>query len=279
MQWPWWSLRAEVRELGLQHAEFVAPRATHHPEVVPALLLVVPACGAECFEPLDLSFHVVGLDVEVHPFFVCFAIGGGLKQDANGRVGKKELLVHRAALGIQRLLSGAQWTLEHRRRSTSSRVSWRGTLTVAQDGAADRREFLVDDPKSEASDATVPLPKITRRDLLAHRDRQDKGRIEAGEDVWQDHGLVFPTSVGTPIGPRSLNRHFDGIRTRAGLPGVQLHDLMHTVVTLLLELRTPPHVVQAIARHADLDVTLAIYAHPNLDAMSEALDKIDWKIG
>lgn len=29
----------------------------------------------------------------------------------------------------------------------------------------------------------------------------------------------------------------------------------------------PSHVVQAIARHADIDVTLTIYAHTNLDAM------------
>jgi hypothetical protein len=49
-------------------------------------------------------------------------------------------------------------------------------------------------------------------------------------------------------------------------------------VTLLLELGTPRHVVQAIARHADLDVTLSIYAHTNLDAMREALDKIGWEV-
>ena len=30
--------------------------------------------------------------------------------------------------------------------------------------------------------------------------------------------------------------------------------------------------------HADLDVTLSIYAHTNLDAMREALDAIDWEI-
>ena len=38
------------------------------------------------------------------------------------------------------------------------------------------------------------------------------------------------------------------------------------------------HVVQAIARHADLDITLSIYAHTNLDAMREALDKVDWEV-
>jgi integrase len=61
-------------------------------------------------------------------------------------------------------------------------------------------------------------------------------------------------------------------------PGIRLHDFRHTVVTLLLELDTPPHVVQAIARHADLDVTMNIYAHTNLDAMREALDKIDCEV-
>jgi integrase len=50
-------------------------------------------------------------------------------------------------------------------------------------------------------------------------------------------------------------------------------------VTLLLELGTSPHVVQAVDRHVDLDVTLGIYAHTNLDAMREALDRIDWEIG
>lgn len=69
----------------------------------------------------------------------------------------------------------------------------------------------------------------------------------------------------------------DGIRTRQ--PSLRtiarLPDFRHTVVTLPLELGTPPHVVQTIAQDADLDVALSIYAHPNLDAMREALDKID----
>ena len=82
--------------------------------------------------------------------------------------------------------------------------------------------------------------------------------------------------AGTPIEPRNLNRHFEGIRTRAGYPHVRLHDFRHTVVSLLLQLRTPPHVVQRIARHADFDVTLSIYAHTDLDAMREALDSIEW---
>lgn len=39
---------------------------------------------------------------------------------------------------------------------------------------------------------------------------------------------------------------------------------------LVMELDVPPHVVQAIARHADVKITLKVYAHANLDAMRQA---------
>jgi integrase len=110
---------------------------------------------------------------------------------------------------------------------------------------------------------------------MRHRDLQADERVRAG-DLWEEHGLVFTTQHGRPIEPRYLNTHFDRIRTAVGLPTVRLHDFRHTAVSLLLELGTPPHVVQAIARHADLDVTMRIYAHTNLDSMREAVDKIDW---
>ena len=51
----------------------------------------------------------------------------------------------------------------------------------------------------------------------------------------------------------------------------------HSYVTRVLRLAfLSPHIVQAIARHADLEITLSIYAHTNLDAMRTALDRIDW---
>ncbi|MBV9729391.1 MAG: tyrosine-type recombinase/integrase, partial [Pseudonocardiales bacterium] len=135
--------------------------------------------------------------------------------------------------------------------------------------------LIIGETKTDASDAVIPLPKITRAMLLEQREHQATVRDDAGQ-LWTEHDLVFTTGIGTPIEPRALNTHWEGIRVRAGLPGVRLHDLRHTVVSLLLELGTPPHVVQAIARHADLEVTMKIYAHTNLDTMRQALDKIDW---
>jgi len=40
----------------------------------------------------------------------------------------------------------------------------------------------------------------------------------------------------------------------------------------------PPHLVQAIARHADVKTTLKIYSHANLEVMRQALGKIDGQL-
>ncbi|GAA4774935.1 site-specific integrase [Actinomycetospora chlora] len=151
----------------------------------------------------------------------------------------------------------------------------RATLTVAQTVARAAGELYIGPAKSDASESTIPLPKVTRRVLEEHRRHQDDERTSASR--WEDHDLVFPSTIGTPREPRNLNRHFAELRERVGMPDVRLHDLRHTVVSLLLDLGTPPHVVQAIARHAHIDVTMAIYAHTNLDAMRQALDAIEWE--
>jgi integrase len=75
--------------------------------------------------------------------------------------------------------------------------------------------------------------------------------------------------------PRNLNRHFANLRATAGLPSARLHDMRHTVVSMLMELGVPPHVVQAIARHADVKLTLNVHSHMNLDAMRQALGNLD----
>jgi integrase len=153
----------------------------------------------------------------------------------------------------------------------------RGTLEVAQTVQRAGGALHVQAAKTEASESILPLPDISRRALEAHRTRQDGERAQLAE-VWAEHGLVFPAEGGTPMEPRNLNRNFSIMRVRAGLDDVRLHDLRHTVVSLLMELGTPPHVVQAIARHADVNITLRIYAHSNLSAMRDALGRLDGQL-
>jgi integrase len=113
-----------------------------------------------------------------------------------------------------------------------------GTLRTEKTVQRVGGELRLQDTKTEESDSVLPLPEVTWVTLLDHQAAQQRERTRAG-DAWQDHGLVFPSEVGTPMEPRNLNRHFAGLRERAGMPTVRLHDLRHTVVTLLLELGVP----------------------------------------
>lgn len=134
-------------------------------------------------------------------------------------------------------------------------------------------ELSFTEPKTRKSRRTIPLPGLVVTALRDHRRRQASERLSAGPE-WRDTGLVFTTAYGTPIEPRNLNRHWYATRNRAGLPGVRLHDLRHTCVTLLLDAGVPPHIVQAIAGHSGIQVTMTIYAHAAQEEQRKALREL-----
>ena len=65
--------------------------------------------------------------------------------------------------------------------------------------------------------------------------------------------------------PDNLRRSWAVIQRQAGLDGIRFHDLRHPCVTLLLDLGTPPHIVQEIVGHSAIEVTMNIYAHVSLE--------------
>ncbi len=98
--------------------------------------------------------------------------------------------------------------------------------------------------------------------------------MAAAGSSWADNGPVFTTSLGTPVEPRNLTRHFYTVRDRAALPEIRFHDLRHTCLTLLLNLGTQPHIAQAIAGDSHIDVTMTIYAHSGMTEHTEALRRL-----
>src|SRR3954454_11087992 len=87
---PWRALFEQLREVDLEDTELVVPGVAKDPEVVPAFLLVVPACGSKGFEAADLGLDVVGLQIEVHPLLVRLRVGGALEQEPDRPFGQTE---------------------------------------------------------------------------------------------------------------------------------------------------------------------------------------------
>jgi integrase len=80
--------------------------------------------------------------------------------------------------------------------------------------------------------------------------------------LYDNWGLIFATSVGTPINPENLvKRSFKPLLKKAGLPEIRFHDLRHTCATLLLGRGVHPKIVQELLGHATIAMTLDTYSH------------------
>jgi integrase len=98
-------------------------------------------------------------------------------------------------------------------------------------------------------------------------------------DAWREDGLVFASSIGTPIEPRNVNRRWDELRRRAGLDWLRLHDLRHGCATFLLAKNVPDRVIREVLGHAEIGVTMNTYAHVLPVLRQEAADAIDELFG
>jgi integrase len=135
-----------------------------------------------------------------------------------------------------------------------------GTLQVRRSLSETRQGPILEPPKSGkgrwirlTTDATEALPR--------HRVRQfeESSRLDG---LWEEHGLIFASQVGTLMSARNVNRAFKRHLANAGLPETtRFHDLRHTCATLLLKQGVNPKFVQELLGHADISLTLNVYSH------------------
>jgi len=89
---------------------------------------------------------------------------------------------------------------------------------------------------------------------------QKKERDAAG-DGWKEHGLMFPSEVGTPQDPDNFSHAFSRMAKGAGLGHWHPHELRHSGASLMLAQGTPLHVVSEILGHAPIAITKDVYGH------------------
>lgn len=74
------------------------------------------------------------------------------------------------------------------------------------------------DTKTPQSRRVLKLPVKAVDALREHRSQQAAARLKAGE-LWQDHGLVFASAVGTPLDTHNARRSFRVITKTVGWAG------------------------------------------------------------
>jgi integrase len=114
-----------------------------------------------------------------------------------------------------------------------------------------RAERAGGDTKTPESRRTLALPRRCVEALRDHRVRQAEDRLAAGP-LWQDHGLVFASAVGTPMDDHNVRRMFRAITEDAGLGASWVpREMRHTFVSLLSARGVPVEAIALLAGHRE----------------------------
>ena len=148
-----------------------------------------------------------------------------------------------------------------------------GRLTVRQALHRVDGELRLEQVKTDASVAVLPIPAPLVSILRGHRTRQLEERFTAGAQ-WRETGLVFTTASGGFLEPRNINRVFHSVCARAEVPQLRVHDLRHSCATLLFTMGVPPATVQRILRHSSISVTTGTYVEVIEAVQRDALDSM-----
>ena len=163
-------------------------------------------------------------------------------------------------------------------------TGWQPVTEVGFDAADDRYAIYVwrsdregSDTKTEKSRRTLALPRRCVEALRQQCQQQERDWLMAGE-LWQDHGLVFASRVGTPLSANNVIRAFRLITKKAGLGEDWVpREMRHTFVSVLSANGVPVESIALLAGHDRSATTESVYRHeirPALTQGAEVMDKI-----
>jgi integrase len=127
------------------------------------------------------------------------------------------------------------------RRSEMAALLWRnidldtGLLSVTRTAVeASGKVYERELTKSSSSRRAIELDDVDVQILRQHRKRQAEEQL-AFPGQWRDPDRVFTSPVGGRLYPPDITKAFHGLLDDAGLPRIRLHDVRHTLATLMLK--------------------------------------------
>jgi len=148
------------------------------------------------------------------------------------------------------------------------------TAAVRQQMQRVNGKLTLVEPKTAQSRRTVALPAIVVTALTAHRERQRFERKWAGSR-WQEHGLVFTTTIGTPLDSANVTHNFQKTLSDAKIRKQRFHDLRHCAATLMLAQGADLRTIMDVLGHSTITLTANTYAHLTDATRRVAADMMD----
>lgn len=129
-------------------------------------------------------------------------------------------------------------------------------------------------PKSSAGIRDITFGAQVQEALKQAKKQYALSKLAKGRD-FNDSGIVVCQEDGTPFRPESMTRKWRRFLEAHNLKDIRFHDLRHSCATALLEAGVDPKTVQTRLGHADISMTLNIYAHCTPAMDRNAAQKLD----
>jgi integrase len=149
---------------------------------------------------------------------------------------------------------------------TDDKTGWRPVT----DAGFDRKRFASyvwrsvredGDTKTEKSRRTLKLPSEAAKAMRSLQRRQATQQL-AADAAWRDDGLVFCTSVGTPLSADNVRRSFRAITKAAGIGETWTpRELRHSFGSIMSDNGVPMETIADLAGHKNSTVTARVYRH------------------
>ncbi|NJK43973.1 MAG: site-specific integrase [Pleurocapsa sp. SU_196_0] len=141
----------------------------------------------------------------------------------------------------------------------------RMTVTVRQTVTFERGKAIFGPPKTTKARRTVEVDTHTAAMLAAHRSRGWAHRAKRLEKKrrWEEHDLVFPSRVGTPMPDKTVRKFWYDLVGKAGVLKVRLYDTRSTWGSEAARKRMNPKVIADRMGHTDARFTMKRYVRPD----------------
>ena len=191
-------------------------------------------------------------------------------------------------------LTGLQWDTVNLKKKEIYVVR---NMQYIQDEETKKCKFVVQTPKTDTSERTIPMfDKVA--DAFKEQRRMQSEYIMLQDNEWDQaiepefQNLVFTTSTGKPISHTSINRTIGSIvkainkeeQEKAkkelleykGIQNFTPHVIRHSFATRCFEKRITPKLVQTIMGHSTLAITMDLYTDvfPDEDINYQEIERI-----
>ena len=133
-----------------------------------------------------------------------------------------------------------------------------------------------DRTKNESSYSTFPIPVKISNELKKWKERQKQLRILQPND-YHDSDYLCTYDDGSLLSTDYVSRHFALLLKKNNMPHIRFHDLRHSAASYLKCLGFDLKDIQTWLRHRDIQTTMNIYTHLDLEAKSNIADSLDAK--